>query len=488
VRELPLPNQGPKASQVAGLHMSRYLHYREVAPDVLGIYSPFGHQVAFVASQCWWSLLQGQWANLPQIVTDDLVQRGFLVPPGFESRILGSFPPPRPTLMELWLIVTLQCNMACRYCVVEGNRTQETGPDCRDQGATPVMMTVEIAQAAIDQFFRHLPAAPEIQPRIVLYGGEPLLNPGVIRAAVRYIRHLEANQRRQRPRANILVISNGLICDATLIELFRQQQVSVSVSLDGWQSLHDTARLTRDGRGTFERAAHSLRRYLDAGLNTGICLTLGTHNVPHLPEIADYLGEAFGVPIQFQVPYSLPREGGNPFHVSMEEAASQTLTAFERLRRRGLVEGLTMRRVQLFMQGQFHHRDCYAGGGQWVVAPDGKVGPCHSLAGNPQYVTGNIRDPSWSPASLEVFSEWTRRMPVTMPECQGCPAIALCGGGCPYNALITKGSIWERDPQQCGYMRVLLDWLLEDAWASYRSVLTEPPEVFAAPVSPGLQV
>ena len=112
----------------------------------------------------------------------------------------------------------------------------------------------------------------------------------------------------------------------------------------------------------------------------------------------------------------------------------------------------------------FNHRDCGAVGSQVVVSPGGMIGPCPSLVHNKEFFPGDIGDKKSSPDTLPIFSEWRQRVPVNMPACRGCPGIALCGGGCPYNALVQKGSIWEKDPQQCDYITEFIDWLIRQEW------------------------
>ena len=172
--------------------------------------------------------------------------------------------------------------------------------------------------------------------------------------------------------------------------------------------------------------------------------------------------------IQFQTPIQVP-EGGSPNYLKMGLLARELLDAFDRARSAGVEEGLALRRLTSFASGRFHHRDCAAVGGELAVSPDGTVGPCHNATiGGRQYFKGNVMQPGFNPEVLPTFVEWHNRMPVNMPGCHGCSAIGLCGGGCPYNALVAEGSIWEKDPQQCGYMEEFIDWLLEDVWAQHR--------------------
>jgi uncharacterized protein len=462
------------------MHLSRYIQSKTVAPNVTGAYHPFGHEVTFLDEGGWQALERGDWSRLPRAVLADLRQRHFLVDEGFEETVLDYFRPPVPEIAEMWMILVQSCNMACRYCVVEGNvqapeRRRFSAPkDARavlekhsqSGAARSDVMSIETADAAIDTYSRLLQTSRARHPRVTLYGGEPLLNKPVIRHAVPRLRAISYPQQEAHEPVQILVITNGQIYDEELTELFRRHRVSVSVSLDGMKHHHDSARVNHNGGGTFDKATRSLRRYREAGLNTAVCTTIGTHNVDDLPEIADYFADEFGVPVEFQVPFDVPF-ANNSFYLEMEKAAPKAMEAYSRLRARGMLEGLAARRLIQMARGNFHHRDCSAVGGQFVVAPDGMVGPCHSMVGEREDFEGNVRDGNIDPKLMPRFQEWQRRQPVNMPECHGCSAIGICGGGCPYNAKIKSGSIWAKDPQQCGYMHYLIDWFLDDCWSRY---------------------
>lgn len=472
------------------MRLSRYIQSKTVAPGMIGAYHPFGHEVTFLDSGGWDALERGEWARIPGTVLNDLAQRHFLVEDGFEDSVLDAFRPPEPEMAEMWMILVQSCNMACRYCVVEGNveapeRRKFTAP--KDpaavlaahsaKGATRSdVMSIETADAAIDTYARLLQRSRARHPRVTLYGGEPLLNKAVIRHAVPRLRALSYPAQECPEPVQILVITNGQIYDEHLTELFREHRVSVSVSLDGMKRHHDAARVNHAGDGTYDKAARSLRRYREAGLNVAVCTTIGTHNVDNLPEIADHFADAFGVPVEFQVPFDVPYTD-NTYYSPMEEAAPKAMEAYSRLRARGMLEGLAARRLIQMARGTFHHRDCSAVGGQFVVAPDGMIGPCHSMVGEREDFEGNVRDGPVDPAGMPRFREWHRRQPVNMPECHGCAAIGICGGGCPYNAKIKSGSIWHKDPQQCGYMHYLIDWFLDDCWRRYQTPQRAEPAV-----------
>jgi len=51
-----------------------------------------------------------------------------------------------------------------------------------------------------------------------------------------------------------------------------------------------------------------------------------------------------------------------------------------------------------------------------------------------------------------------------MPQCFGCEAIGLCGGGCPINAELNFGSIWALDTRFCIHTKSTLEWMIWDQY------------------------
>jgi uncharacterized protein len=464
------------------MRLSRYIQKLEVEPGVIGAYSPFGHEVTFLSKREWSFIEKGCFNVIDQRIMHDLVNRKFLVRDDFELHILEQYRPAVPGIREMWLIVQQSCNMSCQYCVVEGNvedaeRRRPTKAARELKMFSPAQkpsldsMPPDIAEAAIRRFAEFVSTSKPSNPRVTLYGGEPLLNLATIRHAIPLIRAIEYDGQNRPQPVQALVITNGQIYDPDLTQFFKKHRVSVSVSVDGLKHHHDAVRVSHGGKGTFDQAVSSLRKYKAAGLNVGVCTTIGKHNVDDLPAIADFFADELGVSVELQVPFQIPFDGGNRYYVPMKEAAAKSLEAFSRMRRKGFIEGLTMRRLIQFARGEFHHRDCSAVGGQWVIAPDGMVGPCHTLVGERNYFDGDVRDQSGDPYKSRIFREWWQRMPINMPDCHGCPAIAICGGGCPYNAMVSKGSIWSKDPQQCDYMFELINWLITDMWGRYKSLV-----------------
>jgi uncharacterized protein len=455
----------PLAPQV--LALSEYVHAHRVAEDVIGLYHPFGHEVALVTRECFDLLRSGSFERVPDKAFVDLSTRKFLVPPGSDKSALDAYAiQPIAGFFSLWLVVVQTCNMGCTYCVVEADTQTDRLPELPDLAKVPKgHMTFEVAERAAEVFRESLERHRQPYAKVTLYGGEPLLNRPLLKKIIPHLRRMKWNGQQQP--LEILCFTNGLIYDDELTNIFLENDVTVGMSLDGKPDTNDGTRVDRAGNGTYERTVRSYHKYINSGVRVGLSCTLGTHTKGNLVNVVShFINDLNAQSIQFQTPIQVP--SGSPNYLKMGMLARESLEAFAVARDAGVEEGLALRRISSFSTGQFHHRDCAAIGGELAVSPDGTVGPCHNATiGGKEYFGGNVLKPDFNPEKLPAFTEWHLRMPINMPGCHGCSAIGLCGGGCTYNALISKGSIWEKDPQQCWYMEEFINWLLEDIWSRY---------------------
>ncbi len=361
----------------------------------------------------------------------------------------------------MYLVTTMQCNLACKYCVVLGN---EESNQNHEQN-----MSLDVGLAAIKLFERLLKQNKQKSSRVTFYGGEPLINKELMFALIPKIREMELSK--VANPVDIVVITNGIIYDPELTELFKEYVVDVAISIDGEKKHHDLARVDSNNNGSFERVISTLKKYQDAGLSVNITTTIGKHNVENLPEIAKFFAKEFNVKfVEFQIPCQIPGDS-NSYWVSSTEFSKYLMQAYEVLKDLNAVEATTYRRLRNFANGVLRLKDCGASGSQLVVAPDGSLGPCHSLVGSKTYFSGNVLDSNCDPTIQGNFVEWGNRYPLNMTMCHKCPFISLCGGGCIYNSYLDTGSIWNKDPQVCSYMKEMVEWILQDLWKKAKNAI-----------------
>lgn len=437
------------------MHLPEQLHVTELADGWKGIYTPFSHGIAFLFDEAWDDLKKGNLKAIDKGMLDYLAQNHILVEPDFERRwIENNKDSSLVRFTSMFLVATQDCNFGCKYCAVIENMD---GPHRMKE-----KMSVQTGRQAVNLFARHLEATTPADTRVTFYGGEPLLNQELIFDLVPRIRAIRYPG--QHKPVEIIVITNGYLFNPELATLLKDNGAGVCISLDGTKRHQDVTRLVRGStESTFDRVMHHFNQYKEKGISLGISTALGNHNAFDLEEICEFYASLEIPFVEFQIPYQVAKES-NAFWVGTADISQRLMDAYAQLNERGVIEGTTYRRLRDFSLKQVRKRDCGASGSQLVVAPDGSVGPCHSLVGTRAFFDGNVADCACDPATMGNFTEWASRYPFNMAMCHACPYIALCGGGCIYNSYVTTQDIWNKDPQVCAYMKEMVDWILRDLW------------------------
>ncbi len=358
-------------------------------------------------------------------------------------------------IQHMYFLPTTVCNLRCGYCFVEdSNKTQPL-----------VNMTRVTCRKALDVFAKLTENAEKIS--LALYGGEPLCNRDVVFDALRYVRKLE-QEGAFKKEVELSMLTNGVLIDDKAVEVIRETQTGVSISWDGPDKCHDIVRLDTNKHPTGKSALNAFHLLKDAGLTPGISCTIHRHNVDRVPEIARYIAEQLEPPgMGFNLLLPLI-SSGNPLDVSHEFAVEQLIEAFKILRKHGIYEDRIMRRVKPFVERGFHYKDCMGVGGQIVITPDGRIGPCQGFVGLDDFFPLHVKDLHSRLPDLDeddiyadpLFDEWNQRLPLNMSECWDCFAISVCGGGCPYASYANHDSIWRMDERICHQAKNVLEWMV----------------------------
>src|SRR5712692_3709170 len=179
-----------------------------------------------------------------------------------------------PRIQLLVVQPTPFCNIDCRYCYL---------PDRTNKAV--------VAEATLANLFSQVFASGWVRDgvTVVWHAGEPMVLPvDFYRRAFRLIDRL-------KPPDLVVCHSfqtNGTLIDDSWCEFFAEEHVSVGVSIDGPQHLHDINRVTRSGRGTFERMITGIRRLRRHAVPFHVISVLSAESLAAPGEMFDfYLGE-----------------------------------------------------------------------------------------------------------------------------------------------------------------------------------------------------
>ncbi|MBK7107474.1 MAG: 4Fe-4S cluster-binding domain-containing protein [Ignavibacteriae bacterium] len=140
------------------------------------------------------------------------------------------------------LLVTENCNLACKYCYERCNG---------GVGHTNSRMTKEVAKKAVEFMFDQV--ANERNPRVTIsfFGGEPTLEMDIIDFVCTYGKELSKSR---NISFGVGIITNATCMNEKAYNIFKKHLdifESCQLSIDGPEDIQDENRVTKAGKGSF---------------------------------------------------------------------------------------------------------------------------------------------------------------------------------------------------------------------------------------------
>lgn len=158
--------------------------------------------------------------------------------------------------------LTTECNMRCQYCYM-GNRNIE-------------QMSENLFENVLNQIL-------QLRKKFTIYlhGGEPCLRIDLIRLLKKWI-----NDNNLCEDITIMLQTNGTIITDELIDLIKDLNINVGISIDGSNCYSNSERRFNDGSSSIDCVRRNLEKLLHKNIKIGIFSVLSNIN-------ADYLVESF---------------------------------------------------------------------------------------------------------------------------------------------------------------------------------------------------
>ncbi|MGH7696818.1 MAG: radical SAM protein, partial [Gemmatimonadaceae bacterium] len=152
-----------------------------------------------------------------------------------------ALPKKRIPLTTLVLNVTSKCNLACTYCY-------EYGEDrVVEPSKKPRFMTEETARQSVDFMFAE--AGEQKTVHLTFFGGETLLNYKVLRSALTYARERAAALGKE---VDVSLTTNATLLRDEIIDWIVDNDVGVTVSIDGDREQQNRHRVFHNGKGSYD--------------------------------------------------------------------------------------------------------------------------------------------------------------------------------------------------------------------------------------------
>lgn len=164
------------------------------------------------------------------------------------------------------LEVTERCNLRCAYCLYGSHYKYKRNHGTRD-------MHISCAEMAIDHLANSSRYKSDVA--VTFYGGEPLLRVPFIKWCVAYSR-----KRLKEKGLKFSVTTNATLISPQTAKYFANEQISMHVSIDGPEEIHDQYRVDKRNVGSFQRTISGLKNLFDAYGDKSNLITLSMVYAP----------------------------------------------------------------------------------------------------------------------------------------------------------------------------------------------------------------
>ena len=401
-------------------------------------------QLAFNSSTCalvrfnhsFRKILQNPNATLSQqdsFLREQMISCGFLVPADLDelstlrSRYLQS-QTDRDTL-ALTIMPTDSCNFNCFYCFQEKKFGR---------------MANDTANALVGFIDSKISGVKKL--KVTWFGGEPLLATNLIRSLSESLCRLA---KRNSCDYEAFIVTNGYLLNDSTIQLLSQCQIrTVQISLDGDKPTHDSRRFLPCGGNSFDVILRNLKALLEKKFNVACRVNLDRANLHSVPNLLSTLSQFLGslkskLTLSFGLilPIAHLDQWDANLCLSMEEFSA---CVFD------FTACMTELGFNIPNQYPFYptpkNTFCAAvRQNSFVIRPDGSIGKCFDCE---QSVGDVFRGISHDSTTQSNLSFWLDFSPFDDPECQNCPVLPICLGGCPFFKIFRRKKLclkWKFD-------------------------------------------
>jgi len=344
-----------------------------------------------------------------------------------------------PAIDSLELFVTHDCNLRCRYCFVGKKKS--------------VSMKFGTAKRAVDMLLRESRSAKAVT--IVFFGGEPVLEYGLIKKVALYA---EKKAKACGKQLTFHMTTNGTLIDKEKMAFFGRHKIRLLLSIDGDRQTHDKNRRTASGKGTFDTVESNIGLIKKHQSWLGVRMTV-------CPSETGKMFDNF---------LFLLRKGINQFIIEPNHTARwarRDLDEYARQWRliadlydKKTAEKYPLRLVyfendfELITKANRHFWGCSGGRNGVTIAPSGDIYPCSHFLCSAEHksdytwLLGNVKD---GISDLDARERLNRLEDDVRPKCSSCRIKDLCTGGCPSENYDTNKSVFEPCARRCEFQMIL---------------------------------
>ncbi len=336
----------------------------------------------------------------------------------------------RKTVVKaLCLHIAHDCNLACKYCFAEEGEYK----------GHRAMMSAEIGKQALD--FLVANSGNRVNLEVDLFGGEPLMNFGVIKEIVAYGRELEKHHNK---KFRFTLTTNGVLLDEEVMEFANKEMANVVLSIDGRKEVHDYMRPTKNGKGSYDLILPKFKKFAELRGDKSYYVrgTFTRKNLDFCEDIKHMADCGFKnlsmepVVGEDDTEYAIREEDLPVIFEQYDQLAK------EMIKREKEGNGFTFFHYMIDLTGgpcvAKRLSGCGSGTEYLAVTPWGDLYPCHQFVGQEDFLLGNVYD---GVKRMDIVNDFKACNVYTKEKCRNCFARFYCSGGCAANSYQFHGTL-----------------------------------------------
>jgi len=338
----------------------------------------------------------------------------------------------------LRILMTDLCNLNCKYCKVENNII--------DRHSTTVS-TNDVTETL--KLFQKV--SPKRKKLVSITGGEPLLFPDKVKEIIELCKaHLDNYW--------IILFTNAILVNADMAKYLKKENVSIVISLDGSEKVHNKLRAFHNGEGSYSKVMAGYELLRKNKCRIGFSCTAGKHNIDNLVEEMIFIMKHFKPDSLGINPLKYPSHKTTIFShlTSPVKYAQQLFELYREATKNGVFVEQIYRKIAPFVEKRFKYYDCGACGKNINLDARGNLGPCKSFL-----ILKTLYQNNKEALNPEVFGKPLTRSTLNNEKCLECEALGICGGGCAYESFVEVGKYDEISEKGCLISKTLLSQLLK---------------------------
>ena len=320
-------------------------------------------------------------------------------------------------LINIW--VTYECNMNCRYCYEKEKKREYLDKKLSNK---------------IIEFIQKYQLETGLQ--INFHGGEPLLNFDIIKNLVIKVKRLY-------PQTKFSLTTNMLLMTKEIAVFIKKENIKLSVSLDGSESINDKNRIDKKGYGTFKRVIKKLEIVKNEQISFRTRMTITPNTVAELYKNVLIL-KNIGCDDLVATP-DLFDDKWNEDNLQILERELKKIDLYT-LNKNNFEFSFYSQQIRTVGK-------CCGGIEEFNIGCDGSIYICTYAVQNPKYIIGNL-DIGLSKEKIIQYQKIFQKDDI---ECRGCTYMKYCiSSRCKILNEILQGEYSKCSPIICSIEHIMM--------------------------------